>query len=109
VDVVVFKEFLIDDEVGISRSATAIVNPGVVVSRRERAEEQTMALVPAKRDNMGISAYYCAVGTKHFEGARGYETEPILIVNTLAGLVEKRARPVVPPAADKNLLYAEGM
>lgn len=39
-----------------------------------------------------------------------YETEPILMVKLLVGLVEKRARPelesVLPPAAERNLLYA---
>ena len=46
-----------DDEVDISRSAAAMVNPGVVVLRREaiiRAEEHRMALVPARRDIMGF-------------------------------------------------------
>ena len=51
------------------------------------------------------------VGTKYCEGARGYETEPIVIVNALEGSVEKRVRPeessAVPPATDKNSLYEE--
>ena len=48
---------------------------------------------PQKAVRIIISTHYWAVGTRYCAGVRGYETEPILIVNVPVGWVEKRARP----------------
>jgi len=105
---------LTDDEVDISGSAAAIVNTGVVARPYYELKNKGWRWSLQSETVWRISTYSCAVGTKYCEGVRGYDTEPILIVNARPGLVEKRVRPeepsILPPAADKNLLYTqEGM
>ena len=45
------------------------------------------------QNSLTFITHYCAVWTKYCEGLRGYDTEPILIVNVPVGLVEKRVIP----------------
>jgi len=64
--------------------------------------------ISAKQE-FGLYTHYWAAGTRYCEGVRGYDTEPILIVNVPLGLVEKRVSPEeseTPRVTSKNAVYA---